>query len=123
MALGVCDLKIAEEISVSDAFRFSRDVIIRTHQYSAAIEFYSSVLGLSVSHRSPMVGFETGSFQLFVDKGQQHAPVFEMLVSDVAGAKAKLLAAGCTVVEEDVALPRCYVRDPYGMTFNIALAP
>jgi catechol 2,3-dioxygenase-like lactoylglutathione lyase family enzyme len=105
---------------VSDANRFSRDVIIRTGQFSSAIEFYSSVLGLPVTHRSPsIVGFETGSFQLFVERGPQHAPVFELLVSDVAVAKAKLLAAGCTLVEEDAALPRCYVRDPYGITFNI----
>ena len=109
---------------MSDAYRFSRDVIIRTDQFAAATEFYSSILGLPVSYRSPnIVGFETGSFQLFVEKGQQHAPVFDVLVSDVSAAKAKLLAVGCTLVEEDAALPRCYVRDPYGMTFNIGLAP
>jgi catechol 2,3-dioxygenase-like lactoylglutathione lyase family enzyme len=109
---------------VSDAYRFSRDVIIRTDQIAAATEFYSSILGLPVSHRSAnIVGFETGAFQLFVEKGRPHAPVFEVLVSDVPAAKAELLAAGCTLVEEDAALPRCYVRDPYGMTFNIGLAP
>jgi catechol 2,3-dioxygenase-like lactoylglutathione lyase family enzyme len=109
---------------VSDAYRFSRDVVIRTSQFSAATEFYSAILGLPVSYRSPnMLGFETGCFQLFVEKGQQHAPVSDVLVSDVAAAKIKFLAAGCTLAAEDAALPRCYVRDPYGMTFNIGLAP
>jgi predicted enzyme related to lactoylglutathione lyase len=113
----------AEARAVSDAYRFSRDVIIRSDKFSAAIEFYASALGLPVSHRSPnIVGFETGPLQLYVERGRQHAPVFELLVADVAAAKARLLAAGCVVVEEDAGLPRCYIRDPYGMIFNIGLA-
>ena len=67
-----------------------------------------------------MVGFETGSFQLFVEKGAPpHGPVFEMRVPDLAAAKAKLVAAGCSVVEEDPGVPRCYLRDPYGLVFNL----
>jgi catechol 2,3-dioxygenase-like lactoylglutathione lyase family enzyme len=118
-----CGEANAEERTVSDAYQFSRDIIIRSDKFSAAIEFYTSVLGLPVSHRGlNIVGFETGPLELYVEKGRQHAPVFEVLVSDVATAKAKLLAAGCVVVEEDAGLPRCYVRDPYGMVFNIGLA-
>jgi len=69
-----------------------------------------------------MVGFETGSFRLYVEKGAEHGPVFEFLVSDVEVAKRQLLEAGCTIVEEDPALPRCYIRDPYGLVFNIGQA-
>jgi hypothetical protein len=32
-----------------------------------------------------------------------------------------LLAAGCTLLEENPAVPRCYLRDPFGMTYNIGL--
>ena len=66
-----------------------------------------------------MVGFETGAFRLYVEAGQTHDPVFEYLVPDVQHARQTLLAAGCVVVEEDASLPRCYMRDPYGMTFNL----
>ena len=66
-----------------------------------------------------MMGFETGEFCLYVEKGQEHGPVFEFLVPDVQAAKRKLLAAGCTIVEEDESLPRCYIRDAYGLVFNI----
>jgi len=66
-----------------------------------------------------MAGFETGAFRLFVERGPAHGPVFDFLVSDLQAAKAALLAAGCAVIEEDPALPRCYIRDPYGLTFNI----
>jgi len=40
-------------------------------------------------------------------------------VPNVDAAKARLIAAGCTVEEEDPSLPRCYIRDPYGVVFNI----
>jgi len=104
-------------------FQSTRDVIIRTESWAEATKFYKSVLGLPVTMRSKtMMGFETGEFCLYVEKGKGHGPVFEFLVPDVQAAKRKLLAAGCTVVEENAALPRCYLRDPYGVVFNIGQA-
>jgi catechol 2,3-dioxygenase-like lactoylglutathione lyase family enzyme len=104
-------------------FESTREVIIRTEAWQEAADFYRSVLGLSVAYETPaMLGFETGAFRLYVEKGAAHGPVFEFLVADVAAAKTRLLAAGCTLVEEDASVPRCYVRDPYGMTFNLGRA-
>jgi catechol 2,3-dioxygenase-like lactoylglutathione lyase family enzyme len=108
---------------MSDAMRSSSDVIIRTQAWAQATAFYESVLGLPVTYRSEnLVGFNTGSFCLYVEKGQEHGPVFEFFVPDVDAAKNKLLAAGCTLQEEDPSVPRCYVRDPYGIVFNVARA-
>jgi predicted enzyme related to lactoylglutathione lyase len=102
----------------------TRDIIIRTQKWPEAIQFYSSVLGLPVTQRNAsMVGFETGSFCLYVEKGDDHGPVFEFLVKDIQATKRKLLASGCTLVEENPSVPRCYVKDPYGMVFNIGQAP
>ena len=102
----------------------SRDVIVRTAAWADAIRFYESALGLRITHRgNGVVGFETGAFCLYIEKGQAHGPVFEFLVPDVPAAKARLLAAGCILVEEDPAVPRCYVKDPYGITYNIGAAP
>ncbi|HEV7923940.1 MAG TPA: VOC family protein [Verrucomicrobiae bacterium] len=104
-------------------FKSSRDIIIRTKDWAKATKFYGSVLGLPVSHRSEtLVGFETGAFCLYVEKGKKHGPVFEFLVPNVQAAKRKMIAAGCTVLEEDPSLPRCYIRDPYGVMFNIGQA-
>jgi predicted enzyme related to lactoylglutathione lyase len=108
---------------VKNKFRSSRDVIIRTKAWARAVKFYGSLLGLPVTSRSKtMVGFETGSFCLYVEKGEEHGPVFEFLVPDVQAAKRKLVAAGCTILEEDPSVPRCYIRDPYGVVFNIGEA-
>jgi catechol 2,3-dioxygenase-like lactoylglutathione lyase family enzyme len=104
-------------------FQSSRDVIIRTEKWTQAVHFYGSMLGLPLVFQSAtMVGFESGSFRLYVEKGREHGPVFEYLVADVQAAKGELLAAGCTVVEEDPSLPRCYVKDPFGVVFNIGKA-
>jgi catechol 2,3-dioxygenase-like lactoylglutathione lyase family enzyme len=101
-------------------FRSTRDFIIRTEAFDEAVRFYQTALGLTVEHvNATMVGFDTGAFKMYVEKGPAHGPVFEYLVPEVAAAKRQLLAAGCTLVEEDPAQPRCYVRDPYGVVFNI----
>jgi predicted enzyme related to lactoylglutathione lyase len=106
---------------MSSAMRSSSDIIIRTEAWAQASAFYESALGLPVTHRSEnLVGFDTGVFCLYVEKGQEHGPVFEFFVPDVKAAKSKLLAAGCTVQEEDDSVPRCYIRDPYGLVFNLA---
>jgi hypothetical protein len=93
-------------------FRSTRDVIVRTEVVGDAASFYEYVLGLPVSRRQDgLVGFETGAFQLFVEQGAPaHAPVFECCVVDVSATKAKLAAAGCTVIEEEARLPRCYLE-------------
>lgn len=104
-----------------DAFRSTRDVIIQVPELAAALKFYGEVLGLKVSQRyERCVGFETGGFQLFVEQGRAPGPVFEFLVPDLEKAREELLAAGCKVVEEDPKVPRLYLRDPYGLTFNLA---
>ena len=95
------------------AFQSSRDVIIQTDNWAKAIEFYETTMGFTVSHRSSnLIGFETGAFCLYVEKGNRSGPVFDFLVPDMQAAKSRLLAAGCTVVEENPAIPRCYIRDP-----------
>src|SRR5205809_3557585 len=104
-------------------FKASRDIIIRPENWAEALQFYRSVLNLPMTERGETIaGFETGSFCLYVEQGKEHGPVFEFLVPDVQAAKQKLVAAGCSVIEEDPGIPRCYIGDPYGMIFNVGQA-
>jgi catechol 2,3-dioxygenase-like lactoylglutathione lyase family enzyme len=104
-------------------FKASRDVIIRTGDFDSAKRFYGGVLGLKIAHSGEkLVGFDAGAFRLYVEPGPDHGPVFDFLVSDFQAAKAALLSAGCTLIEENAAIPRCYLRDPYGLVFNIEQA-
>jgi hypothetical protein len=102
----------------------SRDVILRTDRWPQASELYQSVLGFKVASESEtLVGLETGAFRLYVEKGEPHGPVFDFLAPDVQAAKARLPAAGCTLQEENPSVPRCYIRDPYGLVFNLGQSP
>jgi catechol 2,3-dioxygenase-like lactoylglutathione lyase family enzyme len=105
---------------VSDSFRASRDIIIRTENFQQAVEFYERVLGLKIVRRGEtLVGFDAGAIRLYVEKGPAHGPVFDFLVPDLKSAKQALVSAGCAVQEEDPSVPRCYIRDPHGLVFNI----
>ena len=109
---------------MSNAFKSSRDIIVRTENWSEALKFYGSVLGFPITDQGKtIVGFETGSFCLYVEQGKEHGPVFDFLVPDIQAAKRKLVAAGCTLLEENPAVPRCYLRDPYGVVFNVGQSP
>lgn len=67
-------------------FASTRDIIIHTGEFEEAVRFYEEVLALPVTMKSgKLVGFETGSFQLFVDARDplRMGPVFEFCVADV----------------------------------------
>ena len=106
-------------------YRATRDVILRTEKFEPARNFYENLLGLTVAYRSAdLMGYEAGSLRFYVERsnpelGSPHGPVFEFLVPDLGRARAILLAAGSSIVEEDSAAPRCYIRDPFGLVFNV----
>lgn len=103
-------------------FTSTRDIIIHTGKFEEAVRFYQQDLGLAVTMKSDnLVGFETGSFQLFVDGRDplRTGPVFEFCVDDIDEAKRELLAAGGALIAEDPSVPRCYIKDPYGLVFNL----
>jgi len=98
----------------------TRDVLIQAPDLAAARAFYEGVLGLALFMDEPnILGFEAGGLRLFVEKRPAFGPVLEFLVDDLAAAKTRLLAAGCRLVEEDAAIPRLYLNDPFGLTFNV----
>jgi catechol 2,3-dioxygenase-like lactoylglutathione lyase family enzyme len=99
----------------------TRDVIVQVGDIDRAAAFYENVLGLEVFERRPrLIGIETGAFRLFLEPGAKSEPVFEFTVADLEAARRELLAAGCTLEEEDPRVPRCYLRDPQGLVFNLS---
>ena len=62
---------------------------------------------------------ETGAFRSFLDPGVPLGPVLEFKVDDVQAMKARLVEADCEVAQEDASMPQCYIRDPFGLIFNL----
>jgi catechol 2,3-dioxygenase-like lactoylglutathione lyase family enzyme len=99
----------------------TRDVIIQTERFEEAAAFYRDVLGFEVILDRPgLLGFETGSFTLYVERGSAPGAVFDFEFDDAAAVRQRLLEQGCTIVDDNPSVPRCYVRDPYGLVFNVA---
>ena len=46
--------------------------------------------------------------------------MFEITVADVEEAKVRLVSAGYEIVKNEPDFPRCYVRDPYGLIYNLS---
>ena len=99
----------------------SRDVLLQTQDLDQAAAFYEQHLGLQrVLDEPNLIGLEAGAFRLYLDRGPAYGPVFEFFVPDLEAAKTSLVAAGCRIEQDDPSVPRCYVRDPYGLIFNVA---
>lgn len=100
--------------------RATKDVLLQTPHLEEATAFYRDVLGLRVFLSTPdMVGLDAGAFSLYLDRAGSLGPVLEFLVDDVAEARRDLLNHGCTVIADDPSIPRLYMRDPFGLIFNV----
>ena len=46
-------------------------------------------------------------------------PVLEVTVDSVEEAKLRLVKNGCKIVKDEPDFPRCYVKDPFGLIYNL----
>ncbi|MEK6397380.1 MAG: hypothetical protein V4734_04780 [Terriglobus sp.] len=100
--------------------RATKDILLQTPHLEEATVFYRDVLGLRVFLNTPdLVGLDAGAFSLYLDRAGSLGPVLEFLVADIAEARRELLDKGCTVIADDPSIPRLYLRDPFGMVYNI----
>jgi len=100
--------------------RATSDVMLRTQDVAAAKSYYADVLGFPiVVDVEKLLGFDLGGFVLYFEHGADNGAVFEFQVPDVAEARERLLAQGCVLLEEDPKIPRCYLRDRFGLIFNV----
>jgi hypothetical protein len=46
-------------------------------------------------------------------------PVLEVTVANVEIARRRLTEMGCVVIKDEPEFPRCYMRDPFGLIYNL----
>ena len=101
-------------------FKLSRCINLRHPDREDIVEFYRTVLGLEVTGR---VGeaYELGTkpIRFFMDKADKPKLVLELIVPDLEAAREELVAAGCEVICWEGKGKDCYIRDPFGTTYNI----
>ena len=97
------------------------DMVLQVTDLDAAVAFYERKMELKVVSREAMlVGLDAGTFRLYLEPGPALGPVLEFFAEDMAAERIRLVEAGCTLIDDDPSVPRCYLRDPYGMVFNLA---
>ena len=54
-----------------------------------------------------------------IERGPALGPVLEVTVEDVEEAKSRLVRNGCEIIKDEPDFPRCYIRDPFGLIYNL----
>jgi predicted enzyme related to lactoylglutathione lyase len=66
-----------------------------------------------------MIGLHGDHINLFIEPGLPLGPVLEVTVDDIDEAKRRLVKSGCEIVKDEPDFPRTYVKDPYGLIYNL----
>jgi predicted enzyme related to lactoylglutathione lyase len=98
---------------------FGTDILIQAQDPRQAAAFYVNQLGFTITGEEPMLSLHGEHINLFIEQGPPLGPVLEVTVQNVEDAKGRLLKNGCVIVKNEPDVPRCYVRDPYGLIYNL----
>jgi catechol 2,3-dioxygenase-like lactoylglutathione lyase family enzyme len=100
---------------------FGSDILIQAPDPKKAAAFYVDHLGFEVTGEEPqMISLHGRHINLFIELGTPLGPVLEVTVDSVEAAKRRLVQNGCVVVKDEPDFPRTYVRDPYGLIYNLS---
>jgi len=99
---------------------FGTDILIQAEDPMKAAEFYVESLGFEITDKNPnMVGLHGKNINLFIEPGPALGPVLEVTVKSVKEAKASLTKKGCQIIKDAPDFPRCYIKDPNGLIYNL----
>jgi hypothetical protein len=99
---------------------FGTDILIQAPDPKKAADFYVDHLGFEMTDEDPrMISLHGPRINLFIERGPALGPVLEVKVDSVEAAKLRLVRNGCVVVKDEPDFPRCYVKDPFGLMYNL----
>jgi catechol 2,3-dioxygenase-like lactoylglutathione lyase family enzyme len=99
---------------------FGTDILIQAKDPRKAANFYVKELGFEITERAPnMISLHGKNVNLFIERGLALGPVLEVTVKSVKEAKANLKKKGSRIVKDEPDFPRCYVKDPHGLIYNL----
>lgn len=103
-------------------FKMSKNIAIRPRgRIAQAVHFYSNVLGFRNRSSSPnLADLDADPITFFIDEDDEFpSPVLELFVEDLEAAQELLEANGCQVLRWRGKGQDCYIRDPFGVIFNL----
>jgi predicted enzyme related to lactoylglutathione lyase len=100
--------------------KFGTDILIQAPDPKGAAAFYVKELGFEVTDEtSNLISIHGPNINLFIERGPGLGPVLEVTVENVEQAKARLTKEGCEIIKDEPEFPRCYVKDPFGLIYNL----
>ena len=102
-------------------FKMSPNIAVRTDRYQEALDFYQDVFGFENRSLDPALGdFNAPPLRMFViEDNELNGLIHELLVEDLELAREELIKQGCEVVRWHGKGQDCYIRDPFGVIFNL----
>lgn len=101
-------------------YKLSRCICLTHPEHERMIAFYEDVLGIKVKAVDDhSIELDASPIRLFLDKESTPGTYFELIVPDLEVAKADMLARGCTIVIWGGLGKANYIRDPFGIVFNL----
>ena len=102
-------------------FQMSPNIALRTDRYHEAEDFYSRVFGFKNRSPDPELGeFDASPFNLYLIEDQEITGlIHELFVEDLEGARDILVQNGCQVIRWRGKGQDCYIRDPFGVIYNL----
>jgi len=99
---------------------FGTDILIQAPDPKAAAAFYVTRLGFEITGEVPeMISLHGPNINLFIERGPALGPVLEVTVANVGEAARRLVESGCEIVKDEPQFPRIYLKDPYGLIYNL----
>jgi catechol 2,3-dioxygenase-like lactoylglutathione lyase family enzyme len=101
---------------------FSTDILIQAPDPKKAAAFYVEHLGFEITGEEPqMISLHGRHINLFIERGSALGPVLEVTVDSVEEARNRLVKSGCEVIKDEPEFPRCYIKDPFGLIYNLTI--
>lgn len=99
---------------------FGADILIQAPDPKSAASFYVEKLGFKITGETPsMISLHGQHINLFIELGPALGPVLEVTVASVDEAKLRLTKCGCDIVKDEPDFPRTYIKDPFGLIYNL----
>ena len=99
---------------------FGKDILIQAPDPAKAAAFYVDHLGFEITGEDPeMLSLHGPHINLFIERGPALGPVLEVTVDSVEATRLRLVKLGCQVIKNEPEFPRCYIKDPFGLIYNL----
>jgi predicted enzyme related to lactoylglutathione lyase len=99
---------------------FGTDILIQAPDAARAAAFYVEKLGFTITDHNPgIIALQGNNINLFIEPGPPLGPILEVTVANVEDVTRRLVEAGCTVVKHEPEFPRTYIKDTFGLIYNL----